>query len=262
MEVEAKLRTTCERVLDEIAELRRLAGCSIRALAMRELETLYLDTRQRDLTRGGIAFRVRNTGDGVELTIKLAGDATGAVHRRVELTWRRRRMPALQVRRLPPALRARLEPWTGRRPLVPLVGTRIRRLPLLVRRGGGAAAPSRRQAAPPGRAKPALVRFGDRAARRVGERSRAPDACPDTPASFAGRQGVEARAGSALVCGGRCESHGAVTPCSALNGPAVRTTSFRKPSSLRRSSWRAGSGECDCAAASGYRGSAGARRSS
>jgi len=139
MEVEAKLRTTSERVLDEIAELRRLAGCSIRALAMRELETLYLDTRQRDLTRAGIAFRVRKTGDGVELTIKLAGDTTGAVHRRVELTWRRRRMPALQVRRLPPTLRARLEPWTGRRPLVPLVGTRIRRLPLLVRRRGGGA---------------------------------------------------------------------------------------------------------------------------
>src|SRR3990172_8866064 len=98
MEIEAKLRTTRDRVLDEIAALRRLAGCSIRPLAMRELETLYLDTRQRDLMRAGIAFRVRKTGDGVELTIKLGGDLAGAVHRRAEWTWRRRRMPELRVR--------------------------------------------------------------------------------------------------------------------------------------------------------------------
>jgi inorganic triphosphatase YgiF len=137
MEIEAKLRAPRERILDEIGRLRRLAGWSIRALAERELETVYLDTPRRDLMRAGVTFRVRRARAGVELTIKLAGGVSGAVHRRAEWTWRRRRMPRLQLRHLPPSLRARLEPWTGRRPLVALVGTRIRRRPLLVRRRGG-----------------------------------------------------------------------------------------------------------------------------
>jgi len=43
-------------------------------------------------------------------------------------------MPSLPLRRLPRAIHARIGRWTGRRPLVPLVGTRIHRTVLLVHR--------------------------------------------------------------------------------------------------------------------------------
>ena len=138
MEIEAKLRARGPSVLDAIARLRRLGGYQLRPLARRDLETRYLDTSRRDLLRAGIAFRLRSTGDGVELTVKEAGSVAAGVHRRVESTWHRTRMPRFPLRRLPPALRDRLERWTGRRPLVPLVGTRIHRTVLLAhRRGGG-----------------------------------------------------------------------------------------------------------------------------
>jgi inorganic triphosphatase YgiF len=48
-------------------------------------------------------------------------------------------MPTLPLRRVAPReLRDRLSRWVGNRDLVPLIGTRIRRRALLVRRHGGA----------------------------------------------------------------------------------------------------------------------------
>ncbi len=131
MEVEAKLRAPRGTILDAIAARRRLAGHALRPVGERELETVYLDTRRRDLSRAGIAFRIRRAPEGVELTIKLPGEVTGAVHRRREITWTQRRMPELPFLPRRRALVARLAPWTANRPLQPLVGTRIRRRALV-----------------------------------------------------------------------------------------------------------------------------------
>lgn len=139
MEIEAKLRAPRAAILDAIAGRRRLAGYALRPVGARDLETLYLDTRRRDLLRAGVAFRIRRAPDGVELTIKLPGEIAGVVHRRPEFTWRQRRMPELPFVPRRRALRARLAPWTADRPLWPLVGTRIRRRALLALRGSGAA---------------------------------------------------------------------------------------------------------------------------
>lgn len=139
MEVEAKLRAPRAPILDAIAARRRLAGYALRPIGERQLQTVYLDTRRRDLLRAGVAFRIRQAPDAVELTIKLPGDVAGVVHRRPELTWRQRRMPELPFLPRRRELRARLAPWTADRPLLPLVGTRIRRRALVaVRPGGGA----------------------------------------------------------------------------------------------------------------------------
>lgn len=140
MEVEAKLRAPSAAVLEAIALLRRLGSYQLRLVGTRDLETLYLDTARRDLLRRGIAFRMRRTGRAVELTLKLPGEIAGVVHRRPERTWRRRRMPALPFHPRGRELRERLLPWTKDRPLVPLVGTRIRRTVLVAGRRSGSAA--------------------------------------------------------------------------------------------------------------------------
>jgi len=123
-------------MLAAIARRRALAGFALRPAGLRVLETIYLDTERRDLLRRRVALRLRSHRDGVELTIKLEGTVRGDVHRRTELTWRLRRMPPLPLRPTGTRLRRMLRPWTGDRPLLPLVGTRIRRRTLLAHRPG------------------------------------------------------------------------------------------------------------------------------
>ncbi len=137
MEVEAKLLAKHPAVLDAIARKRRLAGFRIDPGAEEVLETTYLDTRDRALLRHRIAFRIRRTPRGYELTTKLPGVVEGDVHRRAEETWFRKRAPRIPFSPRSGELRERLLPFTRGRSLVPLVATRIRRRTLLVRPAGG-----------------------------------------------------------------------------------------------------------------------------
>jgi inorganic triphosphatase YgiF len=139
MEVEAKLAADRSAILAAIARRKRLGPYELRAVGERALETVYLDTGKRDLLRRGIGLRLRKTSHGAELTLKLPGAVASAVHRRPESTWHLRRMPTLPLRLRPREFRDRLCRWTGNRELVPLIGTRIRRRALLVRRRAGAA---------------------------------------------------------------------------------------------------------------------------
>ena len=138
MEVEAKLAADRPAILAAIARRKRLGPYELRAVGTQALETIYLDTGRGDLSRRGVALRLRKTSGGPELTLKLPGVVASAVHRRPEWTWRLRRMPTLPLRLRPQELRDRLSRWTGKRELVPLIGTRIRRHALLVRRRAGA----------------------------------------------------------------------------------------------------------------------------
>src|SRR5882724_8265926 len=138
MEVEAKLATRTRRTLAAIARLRKLGRYRLTPVGVRDLETTYLDTSRKDLLRQRIALRLRRFERGVELTLKRSGKSARGIHRRPETTWKLRKMP-----RLPLVLRRgelrELERFTAGRPIVPLVGTRIRRRANLVRRHGGAA---------------------------------------------------------------------------------------------------------------------------
>jgi len=137
MEVEAKLGTRRRQTRDAIGARRKLGDYELRAVAERDLETIYLDTSRKDLLRAGIALRIRRAGNGIELTVKLSGEVAGAIHRRPETTWPLRKMPRLPLKLRHRELRRELERFTAGRALVPLVGTRIRRRAILVVRRGG-----------------------------------------------------------------------------------------------------------------------------
>jgi inorganic triphosphatase YgiF len=140
MEVEAKLTTARKSVLDDVARLTRLSGFELHALRPLALETVYLDTAREDLVRARVAFRARDTGQGIELTLKESGTQEGVVHRRPERTWHVSRMPAFPFVPRTAELRRALAPWTRGVPLDVLVGTRVTRRPIEVRRPGGRAA--------------------------------------------------------------------------------------------------------------------------
>jgi inorganic triphosphatase YgiF len=138
MEIEAKLTTRSRRALAAIARRRRLGRYRLTPIGVRELETLYLDTPEFDLMRAGVALRIRRAGADYELTVKRKGRSSRGVHHRPETTWRLHAMP-----RLPLSLRRRelagIARLAGARPVVPLVGTRIRRSAIMVVRRGGVA---------------------------------------------------------------------------------------------------------------------------
>ena len=139
MEVEAKLETSRPSVFDAIARRKRLGPYELRPVAARRLETVYLDTARRDLVRNGIALRIRRRADGVEVTLKRAGKVARGVHHRPESTWQLRKVPAIPFRPRQRQLREGLRRWTKNAELWPLVGTRIRRRVLVVRRPGSGA---------------------------------------------------------------------------------------------------------------------------
>ncbi len=134
MEVEAKLLAPSRAALAAIARRKRLGRYRLTPIGERRLETIYLDTRRRDLQRRRIALRVRRGGGRFELTLKLPGEVARAVHRREEVTVRLRRMPTFPFRPSGSALARRVLGWTRGRPLEALVVTRVARRVLLVRR--------------------------------------------------------------------------------------------------------------------------------
>lgn len=136
MEIEAKFLARREAVLDEIAAQRRLGPYELEPIATKLLETIYVDTARRDLSRAGLALRIRRAGSRLEATIKGRGHVSNEVHRRPELTVKLSKAPRFPIHSLPDALRDHVLPASHGRPLVPLLLTRISRRALLVRRRG------------------------------------------------------------------------------------------------------------------------------
>jgi inorganic triphosphatase YgiF len=135
VEVEAKFLAASRTVLATIARRKRLGPYRLTPLGTQALETIYLDTRRRDLLRRRIALRIRRIGRAYEFTLKLPGKVAGAVHRRPEMTVRLARMPAFPFRPGRDAVGRRVRRWTRGRALEPLVATRVDRRVLLVRCG-------------------------------------------------------------------------------------------------------------------------------
>jgi inorganic triphosphatase YgiF len=136
MEVEAKLEAPNRATFHSLIRRKRLGRYDLHLVGVRDLETIYLDTVHRDLLRRRIALRIRKSERRVEMTIKLPGEVERGIHRRPESTWRLARMPMLPLRPRGRALRDRLPRALGTAELGPLVGTRVRRRALVVRRRG------------------------------------------------------------------------------------------------------------------------------
>jgi inorganic triphosphatase YgiF len=136
MEVEVKLSVPSRAVFDSLVRRRRLGRYRVRAVGVRDLETIYLDTCRKDLLHRRMALRIRRHGRRLEMTIKLPGEVARGIHRRPEWTWRLARMPALPFRPRRRALRDRLPRALRTAELEPLVGTQVRRRALVVHRPG------------------------------------------------------------------------------------------------------------------------------
>jgi inorganic triphosphatase YgiF len=136
MEVEAKLEAPTRATFHALIRRRRLGRYDLHRVGVRDLETIYLDTVHKDLLRRRIALRIRKSERRVEMTIKLPGEVSRGIHRRPESTWRLARMPVLPLRPRGRALRDRLPRALRTAALGPLVGTRVRRRALVVRRRG------------------------------------------------------------------------------------------------------------------------------
>jgi inorganic triphosphatase YgiF len=136
MEVEAKLEAPSRAIFHSLIRRKRLGRYDLQPVGVHDLETVYLDTVDNDLLRRRIALRIRRSERRVEMTIKLPGEVARGIHRRPERTWRLARMPVLPLRPRGRALRDRLPRELGTAELGPLVGTRVRRRALVVRRHG------------------------------------------------------------------------------------------------------------------------------
>ena len=136
MEVEAKLAAPSRSVLDAIAARDEIGGLQAEPRPAQDLETVYLDTRGRALRDARAAVRLRRSPEGVELTVKRAGESSGDVARRPEWTIPLPSFPEI--------------PWTGNAellaelgdirldgPLEPFVATLVQRRPLDLHSGGG-----------------------------------------------------------------------------------------------------------------------------
>jgi triphosphatase len=136
MEVEAKLAAPSCEVLDAIAARDEIGGLRAEPRPAQELETVYLDTRGRALRDARAAVRLRRSREGIELTVKRAGESSGDVARRREWT-----IPLPSFPELPwkgnPELLAELGDIRLDGALEPLVATLVRRRPLDLRGGGG-----------------------------------------------------------------------------------------------------------------------------
>jgi inorganic triphosphatase YgiF len=85
-EVEGKLRVPEERTLRAIARLRSLGRHALQPRPVQRLHSIYVDTEDLDLTRRGVALRLRRNRGAWEVTAKWSGKVEGAIHRRPELT--------------------------------------------------------------------------------------------------------------------------------------------------------------------------------
>lgn len=83
MEIEAKFLTTPE-VFEEILKLKDIAGYKIKEVLDIEEADTYLDTKELDLHRQEISFRIRKQDDTFLVTLKEKPIKTGAIYSRFE----------------------------------------------------------------------------------------------------------------------------------------------------------------------------------
>ncbi len=119
MEVEAKFSLPDTESLHRFQVATQLAGFPLGKGRMVEIHDTYVDTPERKILAAGYACRFRQEPDGVRVTLKGIGAASGAIHKRQEMELL---LPALQpVEEWPSSpLRKQVLQITGGDPLLPL----------------------------------------------------------------------------------------------------------------------------------------------
>jgi len=83
LEIEAKY-TTSKFVFDKLLKVDALGEYRLETMEEQHVTDHYLDTGDRDIRKGGYAFRVREKNGRWLLTVKGLGTAESAIHRREE----------------------------------------------------------------------------------------------------------------------------------------------------------------------------------
>jgi len=119
MEVEAKFSLPDAESLHRFQAATQLAGFPLGKERMEEIRDTYVDTRERKILAGKYACRYRQEADGVRVTLKGIGGASGAIHKRQEMEIL---LPAIQPAEEWPAglLRQQVLQITGGDPCLPL----------------------------------------------------------------------------------------------------------------------------------------------
>jgi inorganic triphosphatase YgiF len=127
-ELEVKLLAAGERELRAIAQRTRLGPYRLRARDAVRLHSVYLDTADRALAREGVALRLRRLGRRHwEVTAKWAGQVSGVLHERPELTVVLAGPPVMPFVVPVGPLHVHLAAVVAGRPLRPLLITKIHR---------------------------------------------------------------------------------------------------------------------------------------
>jgi CHAD domain-containing protein len=139
MEIEAKFSLPDTESLHRFQVATQLAGFPLAKGRMEAIHDTYVDTLERKILAAGYACRFRQEPDGVRVTLKGIGGASGAIHKRQEVELL---LPALQPAEEWPAgpLRAQVLQITGGDPLLPLFELHQARLVRPVRWQGQAIA--------------------------------------------------------------------------------------------------------------------------
>ncbi len=85
MEIEAKFAVSDVATFQRLQAVEHVAGFSLSAHQVQQVQDTYLDTEERIILAHGYACRRRETESEVLITLKALGRAEGAIHRRKEL---------------------------------------------------------------------------------------------------------------------------------------------------------------------------------
>ena len=83
-EIEAKFKVTDPQLFWNLQTIDELAGFELSPPRSKPVWDVYLDSDQRRILRAGFCCRRRETGDGIEITLKSLDRAEGAIHSRNE----------------------------------------------------------------------------------------------------------------------------------------------------------------------------------
>lgn len=82
MEIEAKFKVANPGTFWRLQIIDQLAGFSLLTCHAENVRDTYLDTRGRRLLKAGYSLCKRDQDDGIWMTLKTVGKASGAIHRR------------------------------------------------------------------------------------------------------------------------------------------------------------------------------------
>ena len=119
MEIEAKMRVPDPGVYWTLQTTDSVGEYALTTVQVRNSHDIYLDTRWRRLLTAGYSCRLRESSEGILVTLKSLEPAEGAVHRRGE--WDVRLSTFQQPVEWPESdVRGLVIPLVGRDPLIPL----------------------------------------------------------------------------------------------------------------------------------------------